>query len=97
MTPDQIIETCRSIAEAHYPDDALARAQYQIGLLETKVREMRYGAQPVHFISREFLPLRVTETVPTDPALDLQSTCPLPAPSPLGVTCGLDGPCEACQ
>lgn len=42
MNIDQVIETCRSIAEQHYPDDAAKRNEYLVGLLETKLREVAH-------------------------------------------------------
>jgi hypothetical protein len=45
MNIDQVIQTCRSIAEQHYPDDAARRNEYLVGLLETKLREVAHRAE----------------------------------------------------
>ncbi len=48
MNIEEIIQTQASIAMQQFPDDAAARFEYHVGLLETKLREFawRLGQTP---------------------------------------------------
>lgn len=69
MNAEQLIQTQREIAIQHFPGDSLedraARYAYQVGLLETKVRELLHRPildLPVIHQGEAILPARVKVT-----------------------------------